>query len=456
MTEAVEPEGHPMRWWALAVLCAALAMVSLDNTILNVALPHIAEELRADESDLQWITTSYGLVLAGLLLPIAVIGDRRGRKGLLLLGLAIFGVASGIAALASSPTVLAASRGLQGVGGACAMPATLSLLGNLFPVHERGRAIAIWAAVAGVAGGAGPLVGGVLVDRFWWGSVFLVNVPVAAAAIVAAVVLIPESRDPQSPPVDRRSAVAWWASLTTALVAIIELPERGIGSPVVLGAGAAAVVLFLVFRWQEAHTTGPLVDAATMSDPRLVAGVLTMTALFFAMFGCQFVVTQWLQGPRELSAIAAGACFLPSAAGTVALPLRNPGWVARWGHARVVSAGLATGAVGAMVVGAGIALDNVPGVIVGFGLIGGAMGLASPSGSELIMSAAAPARAGSAAGVNETIVEASGALGVAVLGSVLAGGDSWAWPLPIAALVTAAAAFGVRRVLRASGENSFA
>lgn len=456
MREADEPDGHPMRWWALVVLCAALAMVSLDNTILNVALPHIAEELRADGSDLQWITTSYGLVLAGLLLPIAVIGDRRGRKGLLILGLAVFGAASGIAALASSPAALAASRGLQGLGGACAMPATLSLLGNLFPRHERGRAIAIWAAVAGVAGGAGPLIGGILVDRFWWGSVFLVNLPVAAAAIVAAVVLVPASSEPQSPPVDRRSALAWWASLTAALVAIIELPERGIGSPVVLAAGAAAVVLFLAFRRQEANTAGPLVDAATMSDPRLVAGVLTMAALFFAMFGCQFVVTQWLQGPRELSAIAAGACFLPSAAGTVALPLRNPGWVARWGHARVVSAGLATGAVGALVVGAGIAFDNLPGVIVGFGLIGVSMGSASPSGSELIMSSASTARAGSAAGVNETIVEAAGALGVAVLGSVLAGAGGWAWPLPVAALVAATAAIAVRRVLHASQGNPVA
>lgn len=448
MTSEVDAEGHPQRWWALVVLCLTLGMVALDNTILNVALPHIADQLDAGASDLQWITTSYALVLAGLLLPIAVVGDRHGRKGLLLLGLGIFGVASGIGAFAGSPLVLAAARGLQGIGGACAMPATLSLLGNLFPEHERGRAIAIWAATAGVAGGAGPLVGGLLVDRFWWGSVFLVNVPVAAGAIVAAVVLIPESRDPQSPKVDRRSALAWWASLTAALVAIIELPEQGIGSPLVLGAATAAVVLFVVFRRQEGRTDGPLVDAATASDPRLQAGVLTMTALFFTMFGCQFVVTQWLQGPRGLSAIAAGFCFLPSAVGTVAFPMWNPVWVRRWGHGPVAGAGLAVAAVGAGVVGASMAFGGVAGTIIGFGLVGAGMGIASPSGAELIMSSAPPARAGSAAGVNETIVEASGALGVAVLGSVLAGADRWSAPMPVAVAVALGFAVLVRRMLR--------
>ena len=450
MTSEVDVEGHPQRWWALVVLCLTLAMVALDNTILNVALPEIAEQLDAGPSDLQWITTSYGLVLAGLLLPIAVIGDRHGRKGLLLIGLGIFGVASGVAAFSPSPNLLAVARGLQGVGGACAMPATLSLLGNLFPEHERGRAIAIWAATAGVAGGAGPLVGGLLVDRFWWGSVFLVNIPIAIAAIVAAVVLIPESRDPQSPKVDRRSALAWWASLTAALIAIIELPEQGLDSPLVLGATAAAITLFVVFRRQEARTDGPLVDAATASDPRLRAGVLTMTALFFTMFGCQFVVTQWLQGPRALSAIAAGFCFLPSAVGTVAFPMWNPRWVRRWGHGPVAGAGLAVAAVGAGVIGIGVAAGNIAGTIVGFALVGAGMGIASPSGAELIMSSAPPARAGSAAGVNETIVEASGALGVAVLGSVLAGADSFSAPLPVAVVVAGVFAVAVRRMLRPS------
>jgi MFS family permease len=440
-------EGHPRRWWALAVLCLTLAMVALDNTILNVALPHIADQLHAGERDLQWITTAYGLVLAGLLLPLAVVGDRWGRRAMLIAGLVVFGAASGVASMATSPATLVACRGLMGVGGACAMPATLSLLGNLFPEHERGRAIAIWSAVAGVSAATGPVVGGILVSRFWWGSVLLVNVPVAAVAVIAAIALVPESRDRQSPPVDRRSALAWWAALTAALIAIIELPTQGARSPLVLGAGLAAIVLFVLFRAQEARTDGPLVDAATAADPRMAAGAATMGALFFAMFGCQFVVTQWLQGPRGLSAIAAGLCFVPSALVSIVTPLRNPGWVARRGHGMVAAAGLATVAVGAAGVGLAIAERSVAGTVAAFTLIGAGVGAASPSGAELIMSSAPPARAGSAAGVNETIVEASGALGVAVLGSVLAGGHSFARPLPVAAAVALVAAWSVRRLL---------
>lgn len=445
---AVDVEPDPRRWWALAVLCLTLGMVALDNSILNVALPHVSDQLGADRSDLQWVTTAYGLVLAGLLLPLAVVGDRHGRKGLLLAGLAIFGSASLLASLTTSTSVLIVARGLMGVGGACAMPATLSVMGNIFPDRERALAIAIWSATAGMTAAAGPLVGGLLLDRFWWGSVFLVNVPVAAALVVAAIVLVPPSRDADSPVVDRGSAFTWWAALTAALYAIIEAPERGFGSaPVVLAAGSA-VVLFVLFRSRERRTAGPLVDAETASDPRMWAGAATMGALFCAMFGCQFVVTQWLQGPEARSALVAGLCFAPGALASMVFGLLNPRFVARWGHRAVAAGGLLTVATGAVGVGAAVLSGSVVAAAGVFALLGIGMGLASPSGAELIMSSAPPARAGSAAGVNETIVEASGALGVAVLGSVLNGTGSFARPLPIAGMVTAAAAVVVLRFLR--------
>ncbi|MCU1484505.1 MAG: transporter, partial [Actinomycetia bacterium] len=422
-------EGHPQRWWALVFLCLTLGMVSLDNSILNVALPHIRDQLGASESGLQWITTAYSLVLAGMLLPLGVIGDRHGRKVLLVTGLAIFGAASALAAFTTSTGVLVVARGLMGVGGACAMPATLSIIGNIFLEHERPKAIAIWSSTAGMTAAAGPVAGGLLLDRFWWGSVFLVNVPVAIAVAVGAIVLVPESRDVASPKVDRRSALTWWGSLTAALFAIIEAPQRGYTSGPVLLAALVAVVLFTLFRIQEGRTDGPLVDAETAADLRLWAGMATMAALFLTLLGGQFVVTQWLQGPRALSALAAGMCFVPGALASMVTGLLNPRFVARWDHAAAAATALLLLAVGAAGVSVAILAGSVPAAIATFALIGCGVGVGSPTGAELIMSAAPPARAGSAAGVNETIVEAAGALGVAVLGSVLAGSHSFARPL---------------------------
>jgi MFS family permease len=429
-------------------------MVALDNSILNVALPNIRAQLGASESGLQWITTAYGLVLAGLLLPVAVVGDRHGRKGLLLAGLGIFGGASLLAAFTTSSGVLIGARGLMGVGGACAMPATLSIIGNIFPEDERPRAIAFWSATAGMTSAAGPVVGGFLVDRFWWGSVFLVNVPIALAVIVATIVLVPESRDITSPPVDRRSALAWWAALTATLYAIIEAPQQGIRSPWVLAAIAAAIILFVLFRLQEQRTDGPLVDADTAADPRLWAGTAAMGALFLTLLGCQFVLTQWLQGPRSFGALQAGLCFVPAALASMSLGLLNPRIVRRWSHATVAAVGLGAVAVGALGTGLAILAGSVPAAVVLFAFIGAGAGLAAPTGAELIMSAAPPARAGSAAGVNETIVEAAGALGVAVLGSVLAGSHSFARPLPLAAMVAVVAAWFVLRLLRVQQPSS--
>jgi MFS family permease len=291
------------------------------------------------------------------------------------------------------------------------------------------------------------VVGGLLVDRFWWGSVFLVNGPVAIALVTATFVLVPPSRDPTSPPVDRRSALSWWLSLTFLLVAVIELPRRGLGSPLVFGAALAAGVLFIGFRRNEARTDAPLVDAETAADPRMLAGAATMGALFLGQFGVQFVLTQWLQGPQALAAIRAGSCFAPGALVSMVTPQLNPGLVERFGHRTVASAGLALAALGAALAGLAVAAGSVPGAVVAFAVVGAGVGLASASGSELIMSSAPPARAGSAAGVNETIVEAAGAVGVAVLGSALAGGH-WARPLPLAAVATGGAAFLVRRLLR--------
>ena len=435
------------RWLALAAMCLALSIVVIDNTILAVAIPDIAKGLGADEAQLQWITTAYGLVLAGLLLPLAVMADRHGRKGFLLTGLVLLGLGSCAAAMASGWIGVVVARGVMGVGGACAMPATLSLIGNIFDEEERGRAIAIWAGTAGLASALGPVLGGILLAHFWWGSVFLVNVPMAVVAFVAVAWLVPTSRAPNAHPVDRRSALCWWGALTAAILAIIEGPQQGWGSPIVIGSAIAAVGLFVAFLRREQRSPEPLVPAGTARDPRLQWGAATVFALFFALMGVQFVLTQWLQGPLGRTPLGAGVYFVPNALASVFAALVNPRLVARWGHGVVAVGGLLILAVGAGLAGLGVAVDSLTVVVIGGAGIGAAVGLASASAIELIMSSAPPEKAGAAAGVNETLVEAAGALGVAVLGSVFAATGSYAWPLPVAAVLALVVAWGVRTAL---------
>jgi len=338
----------------------------------------------------------------------------------------------------------------MGVGGACTMPSTLSVLGNIFPEDERGRAISVWSGVASVATAVGPVVGGLLLARFWWGSVFLVNVPVVIVALVLTARWVPRSHDPASPPVDRWSALLWWGALTAIILAIVEGPQRGWTSPLVLGAAVGGVLLFVAFASREEHSTEPLIEDETRRDPRLRWGAATITALFFGVMGTQFVLTQWIQGPEGHSALAAGLYFVPTAVTSVLFALLSPRWAARWGYGVMAAVGLVATAVGALVAALAVAAENLPGVVIAGALVGMGIGIAAVSGVELIMSSARPARAGSASGVNETLVEASGALGIAVLGSVLVETDSYAWPLPAAAAVALLTAIGVAWVFRPS------
>jgi EmrB/QacA subfamily drug resistance transporter len=429
------------------VLCLALTVVVVDNTILAVAFPSIQRGLGTDESGLQWIGSSYGLVLAGLLLPLAVIGDRHGRKRMLMIGLTIFGVASVAGAFADSAAALTVARGLMGIGGACAMPATLSTIGNVFPEEERGQAIAVWSGVAGIATAAGPVIGGVLLAHFWWGSVFLVNVPIVLITLVLAAWWVPASRDAESPRVDTRSALCWWGALTAVILAVIEGPQLGWLSPLVVGSALVGVLLLVAFTRNEARSDGPLIDAATRRDPRLLWGAATMSALFFAVFGSQFVITQWIQGPLGESAIVAGLFFVPAAVAAMITAVCNPRFVRAYGHGRVAASGLGATALGAMLAAGAVAIGSLEVVAVAGLFLGIGIGTASASGAELIMSSAPPERAGSASGVNEALVEAAGALGIAVLGSVLVETGSFGWPLPVAAGVATLVGIGVARGL---------
>jgi MFS family permease len=421
----------------LGVLCGVLIAITVDNTILSIALPSIREQLDASETDLQWITAAYGLVLSGTLLPFAVLGDRIGRRRMLIAGLAIFGVASGVAAFVESPGALIFCRGAMGLGGASAMPATLAIIGNVFAPAERGRAISIWSGCAGFGAAGGPLLGGLLLAHFWWGAVFLVNLPIVAIGIVAAVAIVPESRDPATPRIDVQGAAVWTAALVGLIFGIIEGPERGwLSATVVLPmiVGAALLGLFAI-RMQR--VSSPLLAPATARHPGMRAGAAIIPAIFFALFGTQFVITQWLQGPEDLGPIAAASCFVPNAICGVAGSLLNHRVVQRGGHVTAVRIGGATIVLGLLATGLAIGGDALALAVVAFAVVGFGQGFAIPSGVELIMTSAAPEQAGSAAGVNETIVEAGGALGVAVMGSVLVGATSFAWPLVVGAGVVA-------------------
>ena len=284
------------RWLALGVLCLSLLLVVLDNTILNVALPTLVDELDASTSDLQWIVDSYVLVFAGLLLSAGSLGDRFGRKRSLFLGMIVFGIGSVLAALTGSSGALIATRGLMGVGAAFVMPATLSIITNLFTdPRERAQAIAAWAGVAGLGVAIGPITGGWLLEHFWWGSVFLVNVPFIVLALVAGWKLLPESRDPEQPRLDFVGAGLSIVGLTALVWTLIEAPNHGWTDVMTLGGFAVALAVLGSFIAWERHTDHPMLDLSFFADRRFSVGTGAVTLVMFSLFGALFVLTQLLQ-----------------------------------------------------------------------------------------------------------------------------------------------------------------
>src|SRR4051794_39834508 len=307
----IDPVHYARRWKTLAVLSLSLLIIGLDNTILNVALPSLQEHFGASSSTLQWIVDAYLLVFAGLLLTAGTFGDRFGRKYALLAGLALFGGASLVVLLVHSATGLIVVRGVMGVGGALIMPATLSVISNVFPREERAKAIGIWAGMAAIGIGLGPLAGGLLLEWFDWSAVFLLNVPVALAAVLLGIRFVPESRDPQPGAFDVLGAVLSTAGFTLLVYAIIEAPETGWTSGTILGLLAAAVVLLAAFVAWERHTAHPMLDLGFFRNARFTVGTVAVSVAFFALLGGIFGLTQYLQFAHGYSAIEAGAVISP-------------------------------------------------------------------------------------------------------------------------------------------------
>ena len=409
------------RWWTLAILNLSLFAIIMDNTILNVALPTLAKDLHATGSQLQWIVDSYVLVFAGLLLSAGALGDRFGRRGALSAGLVVFGAGSVFAMTVESASMLITARAVMGVGGALIMPATLSILTNVFTEpKERAKAIAMWASVGGLAVALGPVTGGWLLEHFSWSAVFAINIPIAVVALVAGRMVVPTSRDPETPPLDVPGAILSILGLGSLVWAIISAGEKGwTGSGPLTGFAVAAVATGLFIAW-ERRTPYPMLDISFFKNRRFTAASLGVMLGYFAMFGALFLMSQLLQFVLGYSALDAGIRLLPFALSMSVFATVSTKLVDRFGTKLVVVGGMGIVAVGllwAASLGHGSTyFDYLPAMV----LMGTGIALTWAPTTESIMGSLPAAKAGVGSAVNDTVREVGGALGVAVLGSVLA------------------------------------
>jgi EmrB/QacA subfamily drug resistance transporter len=419
---AGEPvEYDDRRWWTLGVLCLSLFMVVMGNTVLNVALPTLADELQASGSQLQWIVDAYSLVFAGLLFTAGALGDRYGRKGALNVGLVIFGLASLSATFGDSAAVLIWARAVMGLGAALVMPATLSILTHTFPPEERSRAIGMWAGIAGAAAAIGPLASGYLLRHFSWQSVFYLNVPVVIAALVFGYLLVPTSRHPDRVPLDPIGAGLSIAMISSLVYGIIQAPEHGWSDPLIVGAFAVALVSGSLFAWWELRSREPMLDLRFFRKRGFSGGSLAITMVFFGMYGMFFVLTQYLQQVRGYDPLGAAVRTLPMALSMMVTAPLSARVVGRFGTRNTVSTGMFLAATGLLLLsfcGVDTPYVNLIPIFV-IGSVG--MGLTMAPSTTAIMSSLPQWKAGVGSAVNDTTRELGGSLGVAVLGSVLAG-----------------------------------
>lgn len=416
--------GQPLvrgtRWLALAVLCVTLLMVTLDVTVLNVALPTIVRDLSATTTELQWIVDAYVIVFAGLLLSVGSLADRIGRKKVFLAGLVAFAAGSTWAAYSGSVSVLIAARAATGVGGAFMMPSTLSLITSIFTdTAERRRAIGLWAATTGVGAALGPVAGGLLLTRFWWGSVFLINVPIAVAGLVCAIPLIPDSRNPGANAPDIAGVLLSVAGFGLLLWSLIEAPVRGWTSVLVLAAGACGLVVLALFAAWEQRSAHPMLDMRFFRSRKLSGAISSVGLATLALYGALFVLTQWLQFSLGYSPLRAGLCVLP-AAGAIAVIAPLSSVAMRLAGIRyTVAAGLLIDFGGFLQIsGAGVT-SGYGSILVGVILLGVGTGLVIPAGTESVMGSLPSGDLGVGSATNSTFLQVGGALGVAVIGSLL-------------------------------------
>jgi EmrB/QacA subfamily drug resistance transporter len=413
------------RWVILSVLIVGLLAIVIDNTVLNVALKTIAEPppggLGASQSQLEWAINSYTLVFAGLLFTFGVIGDKIGRKRMLIIGLALFGIASLLSAYSRSPEQLIFARAAMGLGGAAVMPQTLSIISNVFEPGERPRAIGLWAMAVGIGIATGPVLGGLLLDHFWWGSVFLINVPVTAVGIIAAAILVPESRNREAGGIDYVGVLLSIAGLVSLVYGIV---QGGDGDPWlslgVLGPIVGGLVILAAFAWYESRIQHPSLDVRLFRDRRLSASIGALGLVFFGMGGVFFFTSFYLQNVRGYTPLDAGLLTVPFAAGQLLMAPRSARLVQRYGAKAVGATGMF---VMAAAIGGYASLGTASPIwLLGvlFGIQGAAIGVSMPAATSAVMDVLPRERAGAGSALTNTARQVAVALSVAILGSILA------------------------------------
>jgi EmrB/QacA subfamily drug resistance transporter len=402
-----------------AVVCVALGAVTAAMASLNVALPDLARSTQATQTQLEWIIDAYSLVFAALLLPAGALGDRYGRRRVLLAGLVVFGGASAIAMTASSANELIFLRGLIGVGAALVMPATLSTITGTFPAAERTRAVSVWAAVAGGSALVGLLCSGLLLEQFSWRSAFAVNVVLAVIAIAGTVRFVPESSHPGAPRLDKGGALLAMAGLTVLVFSIIEAPEAGWVTARTLGGISGGLVLLAVFAGWELRQQHPMLDVRHFRNRRLSAGSLSIFIQFFAFFGFTFVALQYLQGVRGYSPLLAAVSLIPLAAAMMPTGRLTPKLAARFGARNVCVTGLVLVAAGLVIISRVTAGSPYWLLLAGLIPLGVGMGAAMTPATAAITEGLPAAQQGVGSALNDLSREVGGALGIAVVGSIV-------------------------------------
>ncbi|MEG3630549.1 MFS transporter [Streptomyces poriticola] len=421
VTEPVAVPRDPRRWWALGALVASMLVLGFDLTILNVALPTMAVQLGAGTAELQWIVDSYVVVFAALMLPAGLLGDRFGRRRMLVAGLAVFLAGSLFGALAGTPALVIAARSVMGLGAALVIPLGLSVLPSMFGEDERGRAVAAVSASMAAGLPLGPLVGGLLLDHYWWGSIFLVNVPMAAVGIAACLFLLPESRDPSAPRVDALSAACSALGLGALVLGIIEAPERGWDSAVVLGAFATAAVLLAALVARERRAVRPMLDLRLLGRRGFLCNTLAATLGTFVFTGLLFLLPTYLQEIGGSDAFGTGLRLLPMMGGLMVSARVSTALAARFGPRPVVTSGLVVLCFAALLgsrteTGGGYGFTALWLTIAGLGF-----GLAMVPAMDAALGDIPAEESGSGSGLLMTLRQVGGAIGIALLGSLVAG-----------------------------------
>lgn len=408
------------RWVVLAVLCVSLLMVSLDDMILNVALPTIVRDLHASSSDLQWMVDGYVIVFAGLLLVAGSLGDRLGRKWVFMVGLALFACGSAASAFSPTSASLIASRAFMGVGAAAVMPSTLSILTNVFTAPlERARAIGIWSGTTGLGVAIGPMAGGWLLAHFWWGSVFLVNVPIAAIGLLAAARTVPNSKNPAYRRPDPVGATLSIAGMGVLLWGIIEAPERSWTSPLTLGAVAGGIVVIGAFVAWERRCDHRMLELSFFRSRQFSAAIGAMALVIFALMGALFLLTQYLQFSLGYSPLQTGLRVAPIAVVLLVVAPASILLVRLAGTKVVVCCGMGLIAVGLVLLARTTVAGTYDDALPAFFLLGIGTGLSFAPCTTAVMSALPPEQAGIGSATDSAAIQTGGALGVAVMGSLL-------------------------------------